>query len=263
MPSNKLANPEGKPLTNDAKRVKWTRERLTVLKKMVEGAYLEFTELLYEAAQGQYFKEWGFDTFDEYIKQELDWQERKGWYFVAIQKKLVVEGKVSKDKLQKIGWSKASRLTSLPASELTEGKAEKWVEKAEGKTFTELEAEVRRVNARQADKNTKEIEAEADNDFTPIRFLLRPGQVKNVEGALKLAERITGSDKRNNLLDMICLDFNGSRAEEGKVKMENLIKGIERVYGVEIIACRVSGNDYEIEHGAKLATKLVQSLQKD
>lgn len=255
MASKLVANPPGKNLLADPKRVKWTRERLTILKKMVEGAYLEFTELLYEAAQGQYFKEWGFDTFDEYIKQELDWQERKGWYFVAIQKKLVIEGKVSKEKLQKIGWSKASRLTSLPPSELTDGKAEKWVERAENRTFTELEADVRKVNAKRADKTAADIEEES---FERVAFQLHPAQFKNVEAALKLAQKVTGSDKRNHLIDMICLEFNGGRAEDSGAKLEHLLKNIERVYGVEIIACRASGDDYEIEHGKKLAVKLVQ-----
>jgi hypothetical protein len=248
---NLVANPAGRNLTLDPKRVKWVRTRITELKKIVDGAYLEFTDLLYEAAQGQYFKEWGFDDFEDYVLTELGWQERKGWYFVAIQKKLVIENKVSKEALQKIGWSKASRIASLPPKELEGGKAEKWVTEAENESFLEVEAKVKRAkkNNGEAIERTEEVEVR--------KFYLYPDQVKNVDLAIKNAKKSAQSDKDGHCLDMICLDFNGSRAEEMDVKLEHLLKGIERVFGVELIATNVKGDHYEIVHGAKLAKKLI------
>jgi len=113
-----VENPAGKPILLDKKRCQWVRDRVIALKTIVDRAYIEFTKLLYEAASGQYFKVWGFETFDAYVENELGWQERKGWYFVAIQKKLVVGANMTKERLEEIGWSKASQLARLPDDEI-------------------------------------------------------------------------------------------------------------------------------------------------
>jgi hypothetical protein len=42
------------------------------------------------------------------------------------------------------------------------------------------------------------------------------------------------------------------------VKLDHLLKGIERVFGVELIATNVKGDHYEIVHGARLAKKLIE-----
>ncbi len=72
--------------------------------------------------------------------------------------------------------------------------------------------------------------------------------------ALKVAEKAAGSDKRGHLLDLICTDFLGNRMEEAGVKINEALKSIERVYGVECIAIKTD-DDETVVFGAKAAKK--------
>ena len=73
-------------------------------------------------------------------------------------------------------------------------------------------------------------------------------------GFLSVAGKITGSDKRNNLLDVICTDFLVGHqiqqdVERGDRKLGEYLGDIARVLDVDLIACGhdgvlVSGHEY-------------------
>jgi hypothetical protein len=249
-----ISNPEGRNILADPKRVKWVRERLTILKKIVDNAYLEFTELLYEAANGQYFKEWGFERFEEYVETELGWQERKGWYFVAIQKKLVIGAKVPKADLEEIGWTKASRLSSLPSEELEKPeKVKEWVERAKKTKARELKIEVNKAKNKAV--GTERFSTE---DVELVSFGFHPEQKKTVELALDIARKISGEKKKSFLFEMICLSFAAEKCEEMNVKLERILQTVERVYELELVAVKVKGANRDIIHGQKLMRQMLK-----
>ncbi len=106
------------------------------------------------------------------------------------------------------------------------------------------------------------------DDGRPLKrtFFLHPGQAKNVDLAISIAQRakFRGRPVRaNHALDLICLDFNGSRSEDPLIKIERILEGLKRVFDVEVIACRLKDECYEIIHGCPLARKLVEHGIKD
>lgn len=250
-----VSNPEGKNILAEPKRVKWVRDRIRMLKEIVDKAYLEFTELLYEAAEGRYFKEWGFSEFKEYVEAELGWQERKGWYFVAIQKKLILDAGVPKQELESVGWSKASQLASLPPEEMKNPtKRKAWVETAKKSTHVELRAEI----AKSKNKALGEKKYE-EKVYETITFGFHPEQMKTVKLALDIAKKVSGDEKKVSfLMEMICLSFAAERCEEMNVKLERILQSAERVYEIELVAVRVKGKDREIVHGGDLMKRILK-----
>jgi hypothetical protein len=246
----------GENILADPKRSKWVLNRVDELSKVIKGAYVELTELLYEVAQNQYYKNLKnadgekYGRFEEYVEDRLGWKERKGRYFVAIHKNLAVEGGVSKEALADLDWSKASQLARLPKDERQGNSLEKWVKKAKEMTHPELQAEVNKA------KNKVETERQYNEEVTiKESFGLYPDQHKNVTAALELAERISGSNVKSNCLDMICLEFNASRAEEASVKLKEHLDTIKRVFEVEIVAVKIKGDTEQIVYGKSYMKK--------
>lgn len=250
-----VSNPEGKNILAEPKRVKWVRDRIKSIKEVVDAAYLEFTELLYEAAQGQYFKEWGHERFEDYVRDELGWQERKGWYFVAIQKKLVLDAKVTKEDLGEVGWNKAGQLASLPPEEMKDpAKQKEWVEKAKKSNYRELKADV--AKAKNKALGEKRF---IEQVYETITFGFAPEQMKTVKLALDLAKKVSGEQKKVSfLMEMICLSFAAERCEEMDVKLERILQSAERVYEIELVAVRVKGKNREIVHGGELMKRIMK-----
>ena len=249
--SKEVIKVEATPIAKDKKRVKWVNTRIDELSKIVDTSYVELTELIYESTEGEYFKEMGFSTFEEYVRKHLGWKERKGWYFASIYKKLIKGAKLPKEDLSKIGWVKASKIASLPSAELKPGKVEKWVENAEDMTNEELDIKVRKAKISAGE----ELEGATEEPAQRKTFALFTEQLKNVDLALEIAQKIAGSDKPGHLLDMIALSFNAERVEEVSVKIDRILSTVERVYGVNVIAIQIKGTKHEVIYGEKFVKK--------
>lgn len=241
----------------DPKRVTWVLTRVEELKKIVDTAYVEISKLLYEVQQKCYWRKEGFDSFENYLESKLQFKDRKGWYFVSIYKNLVVDAKVPEARLAEVEWTLAAQVASLPSEELKNGKAEKWLDKAMTKNRAELIAEVRTV------KNRYKEEGEAKSETEVViteDFYLYPDQHKNVMKALNMAREIASGMnkpmKKGHLLDMICLEFNSGRMEEGEVKLNWILEQVERVFGVECVAIDSSKKGELVVFGNKLAKRL-------
>ena len=246
----------GENILADPKRATEVLGRVDELSKVIKGAYVELTELLYEVAQQQYYKTLKntagekYTRFEEYVEDRLDWKERKGRYFVSIHKNLSVEGGLSKEDLAELDWSKASQLARLPKSELNSERLGEWVERAKDMTHPELQAEVNKA------KNKVEDDRQYNEEVTVKEsFGFHPDQLKNVHSALDLAARITGSGVKSNCLDLICLEFNASRAEEGNVKLKEMLDTIKRVFEIEVVAVKVKGDTEQLVYGKSYMKK--------
>ncbi len=238
--------------SGDPKRPIWVLARVDALVQVVKESYVELTEMLWEIKTEGYFRQVKgkdgnfFDRFEDYVEDRLGWKDRKAEYFIAIYQKLIVEGGASKKALTTIEWSKASQLTSLPEEERKPGKINKWIEKAQDMKFLDLKAEV--ANTRSTDSTAKEPKVKAE-------FLLVPVQASNVQLAMDTAMKASGSDKKGHNLDLICTEFLAARAEEAGVKMHRILASVERIFGVQVVAMKIKGDDTEIVYGQKFAKK--------
>jgi hypothetical protein len=208
------------------------RGRVAELKKIVEDSYLEIGGLLYEIFYGGYWQEWGFESFKQYVQDELGFHERKGQYLINIHKNLVIDAKATPEQLEGIGWSKAKEIATV----VDEKNVEKWLDKAKDSTVTELANDVRQAKSDQGSSNTG---GEIERAYR-LSFTLFENQNLNVEAALAIASKIAESDKRGHLLDCICTSFQANvLQEQGESRriseLMRVVESLERVFGVKIV----------------------------
>jgi hypothetical protein len=208
------------------------RKRIVELKKLVEDSYFEIGELLYEVFYAGYWKGWEYESFKQYVMDELGFHERKAQYLINIYKNLVVKAQVEPEKLEGVGWSKAKEIATV----VDKDNADEWVERAKESTVTELVSDVREAKAERGESNTGGTVERSHR----LSFTLFDSQNDNVEAALKLASQIAESEKRGHLLDCIATSFQanvlGDRGESKRVsEMMRVVESLERTFGVKII----------------------------
>ena len=246
--------------SGDSKRPIWVLARVDALVQVVKESYVELTELLWEVKTKEYFRRAkdkdgeNYDRFQDWVQDQLGWKDRKADYFVSIHEKLTLAG-APKAALATIEWSKASQLTALPEGERQPGKIEVWIKKAQDMRFLDLKADV--VNVRNTFRAEEEGKRKAANvePKTGINFYVAPEQLANVDLAISMAKKISGSEVKSNCLDLICTEFLTGRTEGTAVKMHRILASVERIFDVQIVAMKIKGDDTEIVYGQKFAKK--------
>ncbi len=233
---------------------KWTLKRVDELVKIINQSYLELAELLFKINQNGYFRMLEgsdgemYGTFEEYVTDRLGWKGRKGYYFVQIHRDLIEGAGLNRDDLAGVDHTKAQILATLPPEEKQPEKIKGWLEKAKTTKLDDLRATV--------NKTRMEVEKgkvfKTDVDRTEV-FHLSADQQKNVLLAIDVAKKISGSDKKGFNLDMICLDFLSGRIQESKLMASRILRRVEDVFGVSVLALKPKGDDMEIVYGEKIA----------
>lgn len=200
-----------------------TRKKIKDLCKTVDESYLELGRHLYNAYYGDYWDDWGFESFEDYCMEELGFAERKAKYLFTIWKRFQVDLGIAKAKLEKIGWTKASRIVGI----VDEKNVEKWLDRARTLKVRELEKAISKYKGSPG----------ADEDWHVINFKLAEEQHENVQAALAQAEAESGSDKRGHNLDLICTEWRTSRLGP-KDKLPHALKGVERAFGVRVVSIK-------------------------
>ena len=155
-------------------------------------------ELLYEIKANDYWRDWGFKNFNDYIEEEMEFKWRKGRYLVDMYQKFVVELGLPKEQLVNMEWSKAKELIPI----ITKKNAKGLLSKLQKQSLKDTKVMVRKMKAEDAGEEV----AEVDETYRLIANLIGD-QIDNVQQALAHAEAESGSDKLGNLLDLICTTY--------------------------------------------------------
>lgn len=127
------------------------RERINHAMTGANVAFYDMAMGLTEAYENDYAKEWGFENFADYVERELDMKYRSAYYMVQIGQTVRSFG-VSKELVQKIGWTKLKEITGVMNDNPDE--ANKYLEMAESMSTSQLkealQAEVRLTEAKEA-----------------------------------------------------------------------------------------------------------------
>jgi hypothetical protein len=204
-------------------RKEFVREQAKKSRECVDHLALLQGEILYEIFSGDYYKEWGFKSFAEYVESELDFKSRKASYLVGIYNRLIVELKRDIREIKDIPWSTLKEL--LPA--INEENADRLIEYASDHNMNDVRREVRKLIG--------------SGDEIPEKrrtFVLTEGQSENVERALAIAQQATGSDKKGHLLDVISTEFLVSNLAQNPdalfSTLDEYIDTLRRVFGVHV-----------------------------
>lgn len=191
-------------------------------------------EALYEVMAGNYWNEWGFDSFRDYVEQEMEFKFRKAYYLVEIYQKFVIELGLRKDELASLEWTKARELLPI----IDKDNASRLLKNIQGKSLVEIKEWVKQLKSPKAVPSADSDEAEEDDKTVRISCILKGGQVSNVNSALELAKQATGSDSIGNLLDLICTEYLVSSADDQNVQalvgLEDHLENLKRIYNVDI-----------------------------
>lgn len=196
------------------------RKRALQLKKVVDLSYLEFGAILWNVKNFEAYVEWGYETFAEYVNNELDFRERKAHYLSSIWDK-IKELDINPADLEGVPWSKMAVVSSV----MDHGNYEEWLTKARELSRPELKQEVK-----------EERTGEEQEESHRLQFTLMGDQYDNVEEALDVAEDIAQSDKQGHLLDLICTEFLASNLGETSQDLQWVIGHVARNFDVNIIA---------------------------
>jgi len=258
MSKEKALVPERVDLVPDTKRSQWILERAGVLVGTVKAAYVELGERLYEISKWRLYllhrnpKDGeSYTSFEEYVVEDLGIEHRKAKYLLSIHKHLIVEGQVPQIEMSGLEWSRAAVIATLPPEERTPKKALEWVAEAKRTPRHEIKAKVAKIKN---DALGRKVFSE--EPIEEMKFYLFPDQTKVVRRALDLAGRAAKSEKPGRQLELICLEFLTQRAESREVKLNALLAGVERIFGVRCLAVEDGADKVKIVYGRAAAKEL-------
>lgn len=136
-----------------ADRLNFVRQRIKELIGFVGEHIYELGKHLYETYHGEYFKEWGYASFEEYCEVEMAYSLWKAREYIGIwetfDQRLKIPWEVENDKealqLSTVPWTKLRVITSVVDNKK---EARKWLKTAQKRSRKELEELVRQEKAR-------------------------------------------------------------------------------------------------------------------
>jgi len=225
------------------------REALRLV-KIAGQTYMDLAQVLYDIREQfkmchgdtkEAKKALGHERFEDWTKDKLGFERRKGFYFVDVWETLHVEAGIPKKEIERIEWTKARELTPLAKPKPGKPKlldwkqdrdgAEKWIEKAEkAETNEALKADVQKALVLG--------NGQAPEKINRVSISLYDEQLKNHQAAMDTARVLTGSEKPSFWWDMICLEFNTSHQREGESRDDAIARvcaATQRLFGVKLI----------------------------
>lgn len=189
-----------------------------------EGAALDYKlggvlyhvrkEKSYQALDDRYKEKGGFGL---YVKEKLNIEYRKAMYLIDIYYKFNLFG-IEADKLQEIGWAKASKISAV----MSEDNAEELVELAESSTLADLNDTIKesyKVTNGEAPTKTKRI---------TFKFRLLASAADSVKEILEQQAKDMGVKDISDAFEHIVMEW---AAEHMNVKKSSSIKATAKTTG--------------------------------
>lgn len=213
------------------------RRQILALRDKSESSAWELGVVLEEAYSNDRYRSWGFDSWTEYVEQELDINLRKAQYLVKLQKWFATMTPAIQKWIMDLGWTKARMLMHV----VDKTNAAEWKNRVTGKTVAEIE-EMLKANR---DSVSSEGGGSDDSSEKARRrsFALFPDQDEIVTKALEKASEIAESEKEGHLLSLICMDYIANATDI--FTRDDFLKGIERNLGLKILAMVPTGKEGE------------------
>jgi len=174
-------------------RTEEVREKLRNISYKVRSDFCEMADLLYEAWEGEYHKDYGYGSFYDYVEQELDIKNRTAGFYIQTAKKLN-KLQIPWDEVREIGWRKTATIAPI----LTEENSQKWIEKAKETNLDHLSEKVK------SEKN-----GEPENENPPVKLTIKVDQDSHtiIQAAIEHAKQKEGVKSNSEAISKICYDW--------------------------------------------------------
>ena len=203
--------------------------------------------------EGDLFKSWGFEKFDDYCEQELGLGRERYWW---VQMGQTIRAKnITKERIGDMGWTKFKEIVSIIGEKTTDKQIDKYLAKAQDMTYEETKDFVREERSR------IEKTPGAKQKKVTLSFKLINDQADTIETALTTASDLIGLEQENLgvALEYICADFlanrNESAAHVAKIQKKLHIPKAEKPKAHKKHAHAGKGKDKEAVKGNGHAEK--------
>jgi len=240
------------------------RRRILDSRERIDLARWDIAGDLYKVHDSSLFQNWGYFSFDEYVSVELSMSVRTAHYLTSVYHCFYIE--LSKDmdeeqhkavmeRVNAIGWTKARSLVGV-----VNGKnVNEWLDRAEGIGSIELEGETKRELVRLAGGNPDDVEK-----MKNVSMRVSEEQHEIIFSALSLAKTVAESDKRGNLLTLICQDYvatnTGNKSGGSQDIKGRYLDRIGAMMGMRIVA--VDRDTMRVVHGQDVIDILADRSNK-
>lgn len=209
-------------------RAEEVRKQILEAKDNIEGGYMTLAQLLYETWTNKYYdNEWGYETFEDWCKEELNMKYRTARYLVIIAQAVNKHG-LKWERVVAIGWTKMRSIAPM----LTDENAGSWLEQAEGCTADQLLEVVKR--SREAGQ-TSVVEGLDTPRVVTVHLRLSEDEASIIFDAVERAKSLINTDSITTAFEHIAYEWI-QQSEEGpkKTELAKVLRWIERTYGVSL-----------------------------
>lgn len=232
------------------------RKKVIDLRREVDNGSFEIGKILYFIKANEEHKEWGFETFADYVNSEEAGQKRRVRYLVELHEwfEKDIKDKPRIEAIKALGWSKAIQVKKAIAdTEDREEAVDNWVDRAGELSLKKLTDTVKEETAKSAPTgetdHTKPVNADETHKMT---FSLYNEQYESVIRALDVAKKDSNSEVPSQNLSLICQQFlmdadMGKNFEESRMKW---LPKLEERFKIKLVA--VDSDTDEVIYGQEL-----------
>jgi hypothetical protein len=204
-----------------------TKEKATRFK----DAWAGLAKNLYRICVAQDYKKWDYNTFEQYIENELGLEPRSVYHWLAIYKKLVLGLGVQEEKLTGRAWGKVRYIVSIA----TQKNVDSWLEKCDHLSQDAIIEAIR---------NAKSGKAVGEGPVLvpfPCKGKVTEDEKATILLAVDQAKRIiqhnqsNKSDRDGHAEEMIHLHFLSDHFDAAKDVYAKIVARIERLFNVKIL----------------------------
>lgn len=233
VPTNKIALPMNIDAAMVPHQPEQIRAEIKTLSSHIRDKYMQLSTLLVVVRDKEYYKSWGFTSFEQYIQEDLEMHVETANTWVAIETHLIAKSGLTREEVADMGWTKAKAL--LPAARkgliTTENKTE-IVEKAKAMPTSEVREYVH-----------KDIMKEQAPSLQSVSYFFTQEQHDTVKDACQLAGEIINNTNVSAQLAAIAQDYLSSISEHDTHapdayqlrRLATIVDVLEKVYGLRVI----------------------------
>jgi len=211
------------------------RSRAKKLVDFSNRVFVEIGGLLYIIDRDQVYKHWNapggkrFTSFARYCAEDLKLSVSTAYAYLGIYKTFCIDLEVPPEKLSKLSYSNVREIKSI----VTKENVNTWIEKIRDVPYTQVYQEVNKA------KHKILTDIGSRHNFN---FSLNEDQYKNYVLGIEVVQKMAGA-KGEELnpgycLDLIISSFLATAEETPEADLTFVLRQLEKVRGIKLIACK-------------------------
>jgi len=198
--------------------------KAVAIKTEIEGKFWEMGSILHVIFNRQYYVDYGYHDWKDFCNDVLEMKWRTATYLRDIYVKFT-SLECTPENCVGIGWAKLKELLPI----VNKANVKYWLGEAKKKNVS-----IAVLHSKVLVALGKMSPDEAAKLPQALTFRLYEDQSNNVERALELARRMTGSDSRGYQLEMVCVEFRTTyeAAEDELTKKKTVHELLEKIQGL-------------------------------